>query len=67
MRIGFVGLGNMGQGMADNLLSKNADLTVFTRTKSKIDSMIKKGAKGADSLRDLVKNCLLYTSDAADE
>ena len=56
MRIGFVGLGNMGQGMADNLLSKNADLTVFTRTKSKIDSMIKKGAKGAVSLSDLVKN-----------
>ena len=56
MRIGFVGLGNMGQGMADNLLSKKTDLTVFTRTKSKIDSMIKKGAKGANSLRELVNN-----------
>ena len=32
MAVGFIGLGNMGQGMADNLLSKGADLTVFTRT-----------------------------------
>jgi 3-hydroxyisobutyrate dehydrogenase-like beta-hydroxyacid dehydrogenase len=37
MSVGFVGLGNMGQGMADNLLSKGADLTVFTRTQSKIE------------------------------
>ncbi|MFL2664648.1 MAG: NAD(P)-dependent oxidoreductase [Dehalococcoidia bacterium] len=56
MRIGFVGLGNMGQGMADNLLLKNADLTVYTRTESKIETMINKGAKGTNSLSDLVEN-----------
>ena len=32
MKIGFIGLGNMGQGMADNLLNKGADLMVFTRS-----------------------------------
>ena len=53
MSVGFVGLGNMGQGMADNLLNKGTDLTVFTRTQSKIQAMIDKGAKGSTSVSDL--------------
>jgi 3-hydroxyisobutyrate dehydrogenase-like beta-hydroxyacid dehydrogenase len=53
MSVGFVGLGNMGQGMVDNLLAKDADLTVFTRTQSKIEAMIARGAKGATSVVDL--------------
>ena len=56
MKIGFIGFGNMGQGMSDNLLSKGADLTVYTRTQSKIDAMVAKGAKGADSLEDIANN-----------
>tara|TARA_B100000809_G_C15135050_1_gene530172 strand:- start:3180 stop:4022 length:843 start_codon:yes stop_codon:yes gene_type:complete len=46
----------MGQGMADNLLTKGADLTVFTRTQSKIEAMIDKGAKGATSVSDLTSS-----------
>ena len=53
MPVGFIGLGNMGQGMANNLLTKGAELTVFTRTQSKIEAMIDKGAKGATSVSDL--------------
>ena len=53
MSVGFAGLGNMGQGMVDNLLAKDADLTVFTRTQSKIEAMIARGAKGATSVVDL--------------
>jgi 3-hydroxyisobutyrate dehydrogenase-like beta-hydroxyacid dehydrogenase len=56
MSVGFVGLGNMGQGMVDNLLAKGADLTVFTRTQSKIEAMIDRGAKGASSVVDLTNN-----------
>lgn len=56
-RIGFVGLGNMGQGMANNLLEKKANLTVYTRNKEKISSMEKRGAKGAYSLQDLAEKC----------
>lgn len=56
MSVGFVGLGNMGQGMVDNLLAKDADLTVFTRTQSKIEAMIDRGAKGATSVVDLASN-----------
>ena len=53
MSVGFIGLGNMGQGMADNLLEKGADPLVFTRTKSKIDAMKERGARGAESATDL--------------
>lgn len=53
MSVGFIGLGNMGQGMADNLLEKRADPLVFTRTKSKIDAMKERGARGAESAADL--------------
>ncbi|MDP6056169.1 MAG: NAD(P)-dependent oxidoreductase [Dehalococcoidia bacterium] len=56
MSVGFVGLGNMGQGMVDNLLEKGADLTVFTRTQSKIEAMIDRGAKGASSVAELTQN-----------
>lgn len=52
-RIGFIGLGNMGQGMANNLLNKGANLTVFTRNKEKISAMEKLGANGAYTLKEL--------------
>jgi 3-hydroxyisobutyrate dehydrogenase len=55
MKIGFIGLGNMGQGMANNLLKKGADLMVFTRSIEKIAAMKKKGAKGASSLEEISK------------
>ena len=56
MKVGFIGLGNMGQGMAENLLSKGADLNVYTRNPEKIKIMEKKGAKGCYSLDQLVEN-----------
>jgi 3-hydroxyisobutyrate dehydrogenase/2-hydroxy-3-oxopropionate reductase len=54
MSVGFIGLGNMGQGMADNLLAKGAEPIVYTRTQSKIEAMIERGADGASSSADLV-------------
>ena len=63
MKVGFIGLGNMGQGMADNLLSKDADLNVYTRNPEKIKIMEKKGAKGCNSLDQLVENSeIIFTS-----
>ena len=56
MSVGFIGLGYMGQGMADNLLAKGAEPVVYTRTQSKIEAMIDRGATGASSSADLVSN-----------
>ena len=55
LNVGFIGLGNMGQGMADNLLEKGTNLTVYTRTKSKIEAMVKKGASSASSVEEITK------------
>jgi 3-hydroxyisobutyrate dehydrogenase len=46
-RIGFVGLGIMGQGMAHNLLKAGFPLTVWNRTASKMEPLIATGAQGA--------------------
>ena len=43
-KIGFIGLGNMGQGMAKNLLNKGAEITVYTRNSEKINNMENLGA-----------------------
>lgn len=47
--IGFIGLGLMGREMSRRLLEGGYSLTVWNRTKEKADSLIKGGAKWADS------------------
>ncbi len=64
MRIGFLGLGTMGEPIANNLRKAGHDLTVWNRTPSKADHIVSKGGKLARtprecaSGRDLVFTCL---------
>lgn len=51
MKVAFIGLGNMGGGMASNVLSKGFDLTVWNRTASKMDPFVAKGAKSSETLK----------------
>ena len=46
-KVGFIGLGIMGVGMARNLLKAGSDLTVWNRTASKAEDMAGEGAKCA--------------------
>jgi len=48
-KVGFIGLGIMGKPMCMNLLNAGYSVTVFNRTKSKIEELIPAGAKAADS------------------
>jgi 3-hydroxyisobutyrate dehydrogenase-like beta-hydroxyacid dehydrogenase len=48
MKLGFVGLGNMGSAMAANLLGPHA-LIVHNRTLAKTEPLVKKGAPRADT------------------
>jgi len=50
-RLGFVGTGIMGSGMASNLVAKGHPLTVWNRTRVKAEAI--EGAEVADSLEDL--------------
>jgi 3-hydroxyisobutyrate dehydrogenase-like beta-hydroxyacid dehydrogenase len=49
MKVGFIGLGNMGLGMASNLLKAGHRLTVYNRTESRADALRNFGASVADT------------------
>ncbi len=44
-KIGFIGTGIMGAAMAGHLMDAGFEVSVYNRTKSKADELIKKGAK----------------------
>jgi len=64
LRIGFLGLGTMGAPIANNLRKAGHDVTVWNRTASKTEHIVKKGAKLARTPRecaagrDIVLTCL---------
>lgn len=68
--LAFIGLGIMGKPMASHLLAGGHALVVHSRTKSKADDLIKRGAKWADSAMsaakdaDIVFVCVTDTPDA---
>jgi 3-hydroxyisobutyrate dehydrogenase len=52
-RIGFIGLGIMGQSMAGHLLAAGHPLTVFNRSRAKAAGLLDRGAQWADTPRDV--------------
>jgi len=69
MKIGYIGLGIIGHGMAINLLKNGFDLTVWNRTTSKSDEIINKGATSANSPKELAEKCdviMICVSDTPD-
>lgn len=48
-RIGFIGTGVMGASVVKHLMEAGHEVTVYTRTKSKAQSLIDKGAKWAET------------------
>lgn len=55
MKIGFIGIGVMGEAMANHLLEAGHDLFVYNRTKSKADRLIEQGATWCESVADVAK------------
>jgi 3-hydroxyisobutyrate dehydrogenase-like beta-hydroxyacid dehydrogenase len=47
MDIGFIGLGNMGAGMASNLLGAGHRVTAYNRSRDKVDAIAARGARPA--------------------
>jgi 3-hydroxyisobutyrate dehydrogenase-like beta-hydroxyacid dehydrogenase len=52
MKVGFVGLGRMGQAMCRRLLDGGHDVTVYNRTADKTKPLVDLGAKPAGSIGD---------------
>jgi len=55
MQIAMIGLGRMGMNMAKRLLLGGHEVVAFNRTSSKTDRLVKEGALGAYSLKDVVE------------
>ena len=67
MRVGFIGLGHMGAGMAANLLKAGHDVTVYNRTRPKVEALVAQGAKAAASVSDACSGDAVITMLANDE
>ncbi len=48
MKIGFIGLGNMGSGMAHNLIKAGHALVVYNRTRNRAENLQSLGARIAE-------------------
>lgn len=68
-RIGFIGLGIMGQGMAANLLKAGFELTVWNRTITRMQDLVARGAHAGASpadvaaRSDIIVTCVSDTPD----
>jgi 3-hydroxyisobutyrate dehydrogenase len=51
MRVGWIGAGVMGASMCGHLIAAGHSVTIFTRTKSKAQPLLERGAAWADSPR----------------
>lgn len=66
-KIGFIGLGIMGSGMAANILAGGFDLVVWNRTGSKADELVRRGARAVDSPAQLAAECSVVLLCVTDE
>lgn len=68
-KIGFIGIGVMGNSMAHHLMQKGYEVAVYTRTKSKAEALILEGATWCESVaacakgRDAVITMVGYPKD----
>ncbi|QEC66460.1 NAD(P)-dependent oxidoreductase [Panacibacter ginsenosidivorans] len=67
MQIGFIGLGNLGTPIAENLLQQHKQLLVYNRTASKAQPLIDKGATICSSVKELAEKCDIVFSMVSDD
>lgn len=61
MDIGFIGLGNMGQGMAANLMKAGHRVTVYNRSPDKAEALVRQGATAARSVAEASRGDVVFT------
>jgi 3-hydroxyisobutyrate dehydrogenase-like beta-hydroxyacid dehydrogenase len=67
MEIGFVGLGNMGHGMAANLLKAGHHVTVYNRSPAKAQDLAQQGATTARTVAEACGGAVVFTMLADDQ
>jgi 3-hydroxyisobutyrate dehydrogenase-like beta-hydroxyacid dehydrogenase len=66
MQIGFIGLGQMGSGMARSLIKAGHAVTVWNRTRDKADEIAREGAQAAAKVAETAGGDLVITMLADD-
>ena len=66
MKVGFIGLGQMGNGMAANLIKAGHEVTVYNRTRQKAEALVARGAKFAPAVGDACRGDAVFTMLAED-
>jgi 3-hydroxyisobutyrate dehydrogenase-like beta-hydroxyacid dehydrogenase len=66
MKVGFIGLGHMGAGMAANLLGAGHEVTVYNRTLGKERALVERGAHAAGRVADACQGEAVVTMLADD-
>src|SRR3990172_539259 len=54
--VGFIGLGNMGNPMASNILKNGFPMTVFDKNAKTMENLVQAGAKAAASAKQVVES-----------
>jgi 3-hydroxyisobutyrate dehydrogenase-like beta-hydroxyacid dehydrogenase len=67
MRVGFIGLGHMGRGMAASLLRAGHDITVYNRSPGKSADLESAGAKVAETVAQACKGDTVFTMLSNDD
>jgi 3-hydroxyisobutyrate dehydrogenase-like beta-hydroxyacid dehydrogenase len=67
MKIGFIGLGNLGTPIAENISQKQKQLFVYNRTASKAQPLVEKGATLCRDIKELAWQCDIIFSIVSDD
>jgi 3-hydroxyisobutyrate dehydrogenase-like beta-hydroxyacid dehydrogenase len=67
MKVGFIGLGRMGAGMAASLLKAGQEVTVYNRSPAKAAALAAQGAKVAATVADVCHGDVVMTMLANDQ
>ena len=67
MKIGFIGLGSMGRGMAASLVRMGQDVTVYNRTPGRAQALVAQGARLAGSVAEACRGESVVTMLSNDE
>lgn len=61
MKVGVIGLGQMGSGLAASLLKAGHEVTVYNRTRARMEPLLAKGARSADEIADACRGEAVFT------
>lgn len=67
MKVGFIGLGQMGSAMAVNLIKAGHEVTVYNRSRDKAEALAGEGAKVAGTVAEACDGQAVFTMLAHDD